>query len=150
MRRITLCTMVILVGCAHQKPTIVPEPARPRAAKSRSLPVQPRDMVDEPVALARSMSEVATIENFNRLINISGEYLSARECFDSQIGLCADFWRYVQGMYESFSACMDLCPAPCRCVQLFDTDGDHVVTLADFALFQDRFRWNRIQGGRTR
>lgn len=144
MKRTILCLVVSLVGCApikHSEPINV-EPPRAKTI----VPVE--DMGQEPVALARSSAP----RHLELPINIAGQFPSAKECaMDVQSEHCSALWRYIETSAEMFVECMEYQSSeetPKRCLQLYDVDGDYLVTLADYHFFDafHQFRWTQIQG----
>lgn len=103
---------------------------------NRAKVIQPRDMGQEPVALAHTGE---TSRHLQFPIYILGGYPNIRDCaFDRQSDECVALWRHIKHSWNDFSECMEFKSSeelPKFCGQCFEADGDGLVTLADFAFF---------------
>jgi hypothetical protein len=117
--------LLLILSCAQRQTAPV---------ENRAKIIQKRDMVPEPVALA-----TVPESNLWLPINIAGHFPTAKECFDDRgSDECKAYWRYIETSAEVFIQCMDYQSSeatPRRCVQLYDMDGDFLVTMADWAAF---------------
>ena len=140
MRRKTLIITAIFLTPAIWSCT---QTKQAEPVPNRAKIVQPRDMGQEPVALAHT-GETPRFLELPR--NIGGGFPKAKDCAMSNTPECEALWRNIQTTRELFIDCMAYQSSeetPRLCRQLYDVDGDNLVTLADYAYFEafHQFSW---------